>query len=31
MSTDYLRITRDGLWDNNIVFSRSWRCAPCWP
>jgi len=28
MSTDYLRITRDGLWDNNIVFSQSLALCP---
>lgn len=28
MSTDYFRITRDGLWDNNIVFSQSLALCP---
>mgnify|MGYP001825594835 CR=1 FL=1 len=28
MSTDYMRITRDGLWDNNIVFSQSLALCP---
>ena len=28
MSTDYRRIIRDGLWDNNIVFSQSLALCP---
>lgn len=28
MSTDYLRITRDGLWNNNIVFSQGLALCP---
>jgi electron transport complex protein RnfE len=28
MSTDYKRIIRDGLWDNNIVFSQSLALCP---
>lgn len=28
MSNDYRRITRDGLWDNNIVFSQSLALCP---
>lgn len=28
MSTDYKRIARDGLWDNNIVFSQSLALCP---
>jgi electron transport complex protein RnfE len=28
MTTDYKRIVRDGLWDNNIVFSQSLALCP---
>jgi len=28
MSNDYLRITRNGLWDNNIVFSQGLALCP---
>lgn len=28
MSTDYLRITRDGIWDNNVVFAQSLALCP---
>ena len=28
MTTDYKRIARDGLWDNNIVFSQSLALCP---
>jgi len=28
MNADYLRITRDGLWDNNIVFSQTLALCP---
>ena len=28
MTIDYMRITRDGLWDNNIVFSQSLALCP---
>jgi electron transport complex protein RnfE len=28
MSTDYKRIIRDGLWDNNMVFSQSLALCP---
>jgi Na+-translocating ferredoxin:NAD+ oxidoreductase subunit E len=28
MSTDYRRITRDGLWDNNIVFAQALALCP---
>jgi electron transport complex protein RnfE len=28
MSNDYKRITRDGLWDNNIVFSQMLALCP---
>jgi electron transport complex protein RnfE len=28
MSTDYARITRDGLWDNNVVFAQMLALCP---
>ena len=28
MSTEYKRITRDGLWDNNVVFSQMLALCP---
>jgi electron transport complex protein RnfE len=28
MSTDYSRITRDGLWDNNVVFAQMLALCP---
>ncbi|MCB1775135.1 MAG: electron transport complex subunit E [Gammaproteobacteria bacterium] len=28
MSHDYLRLTRDGLWDNNIVFAQALGLCP---
>jgi H+/Na+-translocating ferredoxin:NAD+ oxidoreductase subunit E len=28
MNTDYTRIVRDGLWDNNIVFSQTLALCP---
>jgi Na+-translocating ferredoxin:NAD+ oxidoreductase subunit E len=28
MSTDYLRIARDGLWDNNVVFAQMLALCP---
>ncbi len=28
MSTDYRRLTRDGLWDNNVVFSQLLALCP---
>ena len=28
MSTDYPRITRDGLWDNNVVFAQMLALCP---
>lgn len=28
MSTDYRRITRDGIWDNNVVFAQSLALCP---
>ena len=28
MTTDYRRIVRDGLWDNNIVFSQTLALCP---
>ena len=30
MTTDYRRIVRDGLWDNNIVFSQTLALCPRW-
>jgi len=28
MSTDYSRVTRDGLWDNNVVFAQMLALCP---
>ncbi|MEW8498445.1 MAG: Rnf-Nqr domain containing protein, partial [Candidatus Thiodiazotropha taylori] len=28
MSSDYRRITKDGLWDNNIVFAQALGLCP---
>jgi electron transport complex protein RnfE len=28
MSTDYSRITSDGLWDNNVVFAQMLALCP---
>jgi electron transport complex protein RnfE len=28
MSTDYTRLTRDGLWDNNVVFAQGLALCP---
>ena len=28
MSTDYKRIIRDGIWDNNVVFAQGLALCP---
>ena len=28
MSSDYVRIARDGIWDNNVVFAQSLALCP---
>jgi Na+-translocating ferredoxin:NAD+ oxidoreductase RnfE subunit len=28
MSPDYIRIARDGIWDNNVVFAQSLALCP---